>query len=63
MYVGFTAAYLGLAGLINAAWPIILLPAVLVVLTVFVIEREERHLSDAFGAAYDDYRARVRRWL
>ena len=29
----------------------------------FVIDREERYLSARFGADYDAYRARVRRWL
>jgi protein-S-isoprenylcysteine O-methyltransferase Ste14 len=63
MYLGLTTAYFGLALLVNQAWPIVLLPLVLVALTVFVIEREERHLTRLFGAEYDAYRARVRRWL
>jgi protein-S-isoprenylcysteine O-methyltransferase Ste14 len=28
-----------------------------------VIPREEAYLERRFGAAYDDYRRRVRRWL
>jgi protein-S-isoprenylcysteine O-methyltransferase Ste14 len=63
MYVGLTAAYLGLALLADTAWPVLLLPVVLVALTLGVIRREERYLAAAFGPAYADYRRRVRRWL
>lgn len=63
MYLGLTIAYMGAAALLNSAWPVILLPIVLIVLVSFVISREERYLSDAFGAAYAAYCARVRRWV
>jgi protein-S-isoprenylcysteine O-methyltransferase Ste14 len=63
MYLGLATAYFGLALVVNQAWPIVLLPLVLIGLTVLVIEREERHLARLFGAEYDAYRARVRRWL
>jgi protein-S-isoprenylcysteine O-methyltransferase Ste14 len=63
IYLGMTVSYAGLAVLFNAAWAIVLLPVVLVMLTRLVVEREERHLADAFGAEYETYRARVRRWL
>jgi protein-S-isoprenylcysteine O-methyltransferase Ste14 len=63
MYTGLTIAYLGGAALINSAWPIILLPIVLVILIKTVILREEMYLTDAFGAEYTGYAASVRRWL
>jgi len=63
MYTGLTIAYLGGALLIDSAWPLILLPAVLIVLFNTVIAREERYLTDAFGSEYAAYCARVRRWL
>jgi protein-S-isoprenylcysteine O-methyltransferase Ste14 len=63
MYLGFTMMYVGLAALLNTAWPVILLPVVLLVLTSFVIEREEAHLKAAFPDDYDAYRACVRRWV
>jgi protein-S-isoprenylcysteine O-methyltransferase Ste14 len=63
MYTGLTIAYVGGALLVNSAWPLILLPEVLVVLLVTVIAREERYLGDAFGSEYAAYCARVRRWL
>lgn len=63
MYVSMALAYLGIALLAGTVWPVVLLPLVLLLLTTFVIRREERYLADAFGAAYSAYRSRVRRWL
>lgn len=63
MYVGLTVAYSGLALTANTAWPLILLPGVLLLLIALVILREERYLEGAFGTEYAAYRARVRRWL
>jgi protein-S-isoprenylcysteine O-methyltransferase Ste14 len=63
MYLGLTFAYVGLALLINWAWPLVLLPLVLIALTTFVIAREERYLRSAFGTDYDAYCQQVRRWL
>jgi protein-S-isoprenylcysteine O-methyltransferase Ste14 len=63
MYVGLTLAYAGIALLIDTAWPLLTLPAVLATLVVVVVRREERYLDRAFGEAYREYRGRVRRWL
>lgn len=63
MYVGLTALYLGLALLLDVAWPLILLPVALAALYALVIRREEHYLSNAFGDAYHAYRQSVRRWL
>ena len=63
MYTGFTFAYLGIALILNSAWPLLALPIVLALLVRMVIRREEAYLADAFGAEYSAYRQRVRRWL
>jgi protein-S-isoprenylcysteine O-methyltransferase Ste14 len=63
MYTGMTLAYLGIAVHLNSGWALLLLPVVLFLLHRFVIRREERYLSEAFGATYDAYRARVKRWV
>lgn len=63
MYTGLTLQYLGGAALINSAWPLIVLPVAILILVQTVISREERYLSDAFGADYAGYAASVRRWL
>ena len=63
MYVGLAALHLGLALLLDAAWPILLLPLVLVSVYLLVIRREERYLASAFVDEYRTYCRRVRRWL
>lgn len=63
MYLGFTLLYLALALWFGGYWSLVLLPPVLLVMIHGVIRREEAYLSRLFGAAYDDYRQRVRRWL
>jgi protein-S-isoprenylcysteine O-methyltransferase Ste14 len=63
MYLGLTLAYVGLAVLVNQAWPLALLPLVLVAVHFGIVRREERYLRAAFGSQYGDYAERVRRWL
>jgi protein-S-isoprenylcysteine O-methyltransferase Ste14 len=62
MYLAWTAGYVGIALVAGAAWPLLLLPVVLV-LTHAAVMREERSLERSFGAAYRNYRASVRRYL
>lgn len=63
IYVAMTGLYLGLAFLVNSAWPLILLVPLLIVMQWGVILREERYLSGKFGSEYTAYSSRVRRWL
>jgi protein-S-isoprenylcysteine O-methyltransferase Ste14 len=63
LYLALTVIYLGAAGLLNSLWPVLLLPAVLWFMHWGVIIREERYLERKFGPAYQEYKARVRRWL
>lgn len=63
IYVGFAITYLGFAIAMDSWIVLLLLLPCLVVVDRFVIQREERYLSAKFGAAYDAYRKRVRRWL
>ena len=63
IYLGFTSVYLGASALANAAWPLVLLPVVLITLTAVVVYREESHLRAAFADEYVEYCRRVPRWL
>jgi protein-S-isoprenylcysteine O-methyltransferase Ste14 len=62
MYVAWTAGYVGVSLAAGSAWPLLLLPVVLVVTQVAVL-REERSLERRFGAAYRNYKTSVRRYL
>ena len=63
MYLSMTLLYMGIAFLVNTAWPLVLLPAVLMLIQYGVIHREERYLESKLGPEYGQYRADVRRWL
>ena len=63
IYVADTLCYVGVAILFNTAWPLLLLPLVLLVIQRGVILREERYLEQKFGDEYNGYKLRVRRWL
>jgi protein-S-isoprenylcysteine O-methyltransferase Ste14 len=63
IYLGDTLVYTGLALGIGRRGPLLVLPAVLALMQLGVIRREERYLERRFGQPYRDYRARVRRWL
>ena len=58
-----TLIYAGLSLLTGILWALLLLPGVLLAVDRGVIQREERYLGKQFGAAYSEYRRRVRRWL
>ena len=63
MYVGLTLEYLGVAGARLDIWPAILLPLLLAYINFIVIPVEEENLRGVFGDAYQEYGARVGRWL
>jgi protein-S-isoprenylcysteine O-methyltransferase Ste14 len=62
LYVGLIALYVGLA-LLWSFWALVLLPVGFGLLWWGAVRPEESYLSATFGAEYDDYRRRVRRWL
>jgi protein-S-isoprenylcysteine O-methyltransferase Ste14 len=62
MYVGMAVVQLGVALRLNNFWILVMLiPAI--VITSFIIRREERYLDRHLGTEYASYRAAVRRWL
>ena len=62
MYLAWTLGYVGVALVAGTAWPLLLLPVVLVLTHIAVIS-EERSLERRFGAVYRNYKASVRRYL
>lgn len=67
---GRNPMYLGLALVLSGAWllfgaitPILGLFIFVVVIDRWYIPPEERMLGEQFGAAYEEYRSTVRRWV
>ena len=63
MYVAMTVFYVAIAVATRVAWFLVLLVPVLAVMHWGVVLREERYLGSKFGAPYDEYRRRVRRYV
>lgn len=63
IYLGVNLTYAGGSLMLNAMWPLLLLPLAIVLMHFLVIKPEEKHLAERFGDAYQAYRSRVRRWL
>jgi protein-S-isoprenylcysteine O-methyltransferase Ste14 len=63
LYVGLLALYLSLALLAGSSWALVLFPAAVLLVLWGAIRPEERFLRQRFGASYDEYATRVRRWL
>lgn len=62
-YVGLLVFYVGLVLLAPTAWGLVLLPVAVVLVLWGSIWPEEAYLHRRFGAQWDDYAGRVRRWL
>lgn len=63
LYVGLAVLDVGLALLWPSGWALIAVPVGVALLYWGAIAPEERYLGRKFGADYEDYRRRVRRWL
>ncbi len=63
MYVGVLLVVAAWGIWLRSPWLLLALPAMAAYLTRFQIVPEERILREKFGAEYDAYCARVRRWL
>ncbi|MBW3666639.1 MAG: isoprenylcysteine carboxylmethyltransferase family protein, partial [Actinobacteria bacterium] len=62
MYVGWTLIYGGISLVTGNVWLVFLFPPLLG-LAHLETTREEKELRSAFGAEYDEYRSRVRRYF
>lgn len=63
MYLSLLLVGLAAAIGANSVWFLAATAALALLLELLVIRPEERYLSAAFGATYDDYRRSTRRWL
>ena len=63
IYLGLFAVYLGVAIAVRSPWVLILALPLGLTIRYGVVAREEAYLERRFGPSYQDYKARVRRWL
>lgn len=66
MVYGETIAPRAMAVTVVAAqsfWPVVLLPLPVVILDRVIVPYEEASIREKFGAEYEAYFARVRRWF
>jgi protein-S-isoprenylcysteine O-methyltransferase Ste14 len=63
MYLSLALLTIACGMLLGSWWPILLLAPTLVSIRQFVILPEERYLRRRFGAEYELYTRRVRRWV
>lgn len=63
IYLGFLLAATGLALIWGTLWGWVGVAVLHGVLDRLVIAREEAYLATRFGAAYEGYKGRVRRWM
>ena len=63
IYLGMAIALAGVAILLGTLTPWIVIPLFVIAIDRRFVVGEEAMLRARFGAAYDDYRSRVRRWI
>lgn len=63
LYIAAIGVYLGVTLWANGVAPLLLLFPMAWALHRGIVLREEQYLASRFGAAYDEYRSRVPRWL
>jgi protein-S-isoprenylcysteine O-methyltransferase Ste14 len=63
LYVGLVTCHLAVALLVPSLWALLLTPVAVIGLDWGAIRPEESYLRERFGANYEAYARRVRRWL
>ena len=63
LYIGLLVGSAGLGLVVGSMWMLIVLPLQWALLRWGAVVPEEQYLAAKFGATYNDYTRRVRRWL
>lgn len=63
IYLAMIVGLLGIFVVLGSLSPLLVVPPFAYILRTRFVAVEERMLEEAFGAAYADYKRRVRRWL
>jgi len=62
-YLALTLLYLGVGFILNNIWILSLVIPVVLIMDLWIIRSEERHLEAVFGEQYLRYKSAVRRWV
>jgi len=62
-YLTLTLLYLGIGFILNNIWILSLVVPVVLIMDLWIIRSEERHLEAVFGEPYLRYKSAVRRWV
>jgi len=63
MYLGFVLILIGIAILVRALTPYVIIPIFAVLMDKIFIEVEERMLAEQFGVEWLQYEEKTRRWI
>ena len=63
IYLSFALIYLSLSFIFDSVYVLVMLVVAVALFDRLQIPREERYLRGLFGAQFDSYAAKVRRWL
>jgi protein-S-isoprenylcysteine O-methyltransferase Ste14 len=63
IYLGMVVFLLGIGVLLGSVTPLLVIPIFVLIIDRRIIRAEEVMLARTFGAEYDAYRGRVRRWI
>jgi len=62
-YLALTLLYLGIGFILNNIWILSFVVPVVLIMDLWIIRSEERHLEAVFGEQYLRYKSAVRRWV
>jgi protein-S-isoprenylcysteine O-methyltransferase Ste14 len=63
LYLGLVTSYVGLGLLTDSLWALLLTPAAVAAIEWGAIRPEETYLRQRFGAKFEEYARRTRRWI
>jgi protein-S-isoprenylcysteine O-methyltransferase Ste14 len=63
MYLGFVSILIGISILLGTVSPFIVVLVFPLLMELIYIRIEERMLAEKFGVQWEQYRARVRKWI
>jgi len=63
MYLGMVFILIGIGIFMGSLMPFLVIPVFVLLLDMVFVRTEERMLADKFGKTWQEYQAKVRRWI